>query len=77
MYAERLILETDETGQLMAVPKLPGKSRFEAIFLRLDEPALPSKPAQRRTPHPDLAGGAVELGNVIDTAPSTDWNLPA
>jgi len=76
MYAERLILETDETGRLKSVPRLPESGRFEAIFLRLDDPALVVTPKQRRTPHPGLAGGAVESGNVIDSAPAAAWNLP-
>lgn len=74
MYAERLILETDEAGRLKSVPPLPQSGRFEAIFLRLDEPAVTS--LLRRSPHPDLVGCMVELGNVIDSAPATVWDLP-
>ncbi|MDQ6954597.1 MAG: hypothetical protein Q9M20_04060 [Mariprofundaceae bacterium] len=29
-----------------------------------------------RHPHKDIAGEIKMTGNIIDTAPETDWNLP-
>ncbi len=73
MYAERLILETDVSGKLKQMPILPANKQFEAIFLVLDEAMQTSK---RRQPHPDIAGKAKIMGNIIDTASTAEWNLP-
>lgn len=73
MYAERLMLETDTAGRIKHIPILPANKQFEAIFLVLSETALPKL---RRQPHPDIAGKGKVIGNIIDTAPESDWNLP-
>lgn len=75
MQAQRLILETDDLGNLKQVPKLPPNQQFEVIFLVLAEPAEPS--IKRRIPHPDLAGKVQILAsNIIDSVPDSDWELP-
>lgn len=74
MDAERLILETDASGNLKQVPKLPPNRRLEAIFLVLDN--LTDFPVKKRTPHPDIVGKIKILGDVIHTVPETDWNPP-
>jgi hypothetical protein len=74
MDAERLILETDASGNLKQIPKLPPNKQLEAIFLVIENPA--EDRAKRRTPHPDIAGKIKILGNILDTVPETDWNLP-
>ncbi len=33
MYAERVIVETDQFGVLKSLPKLPANKQLEAIFL--------------------------------------------
>ena len=73
MYAERLILETDVSGKLKQIPVLPANKQLEAIFLVIDE-ADQSNP--RRHPHPDIVGKTKILGNIIDTVPVTEWDLP-
>lgn len=73
MYAERLILETDVAGKLKQIPVLPANKQLEAIFLVIAETDQ-AKP--RRQPHPDIAGKAKVMGNIIDTAPVADWDLP-
>ena len=73
MYAERLILETDTAGHIKHIPILPANKKFEAIFLVLTEIA---QPKLRRQPHPDIAGKGKVVGNIIDTIPAIDWNLP-
>lgn len=73
MYAERLILETDFSGKLKHVPVLPANKQLEAIFLVIDETSQ-AKP--QRQPHQDIAGKAKIIGDIIDAAPATDWNLP-
>ena len=73
MYAERLILETDVAGKLKQIPVLPANKQLEAIFLVIAES---DPPKMRRQPHPDIAGKAKIMGNIIDTVSVVDWNLP-
>lgn len=71
MQAEKLILETDENGDLIAVPKLPAKARFEAIFLVLEPPLEP----RRRRPPPELGGSVTWTGDPLAPAVSgSDWD---
>ncbi|MGJ3247563.1 MAG: hypothetical protein ACFE0I_16000 [Elainellaceae cyanobacterium] len=74
MDAERLMLETDASGNLKHVPKLPPNKQFEAIFLVIDTVSAPT--TKRRAPHSDIAGKMTTLGDIIDTIPESDWNLP-
>lgn len=37
MQAQRLILETNQYGQLIQQPQLPANAKWEAIFLLLEE----------------------------------------
>ena len=74
MYAERLILETDQSGILKHVPKLPPNKQLEIIFLVLDDAR--GGQSLRRSPHPDIAGKTRILGDIISSVPETDWNLP-
>lgn len=76
MYAERLILETDAAGHLKSIPRLPENKRIEAIFLVLDESVPKAAPAKRR-PHPDIVGKVNIVGDVLNSAPASDWDLPA
>lgn len=73
MYAERLILETDVAGKLKQVPLLPANKQIEAIFLVIAESEQTNL---HRQPHTDIAGKTKILGNIIDTAPEAEWNLP-
>ena len=73
MYAERVMLETDALGRLKQIPSLPANTRLEAIFLVIPE----SEQANYcRQPHKDIAGKTIILGNIIDAAPESEWNLP-
>jgi len=74
MDAEKLILETDASGNLRHVPKLPPNKQLEAILLVVGNAA--ESDVKRRKPHPDIAGKVKILGNIIDTIPEADWNLP-
>jgi hypothetical protein len=71
MYAERIIVETDQFGQLKNLPKLPANKHLEAIFLVVSN----SKEGDRRQPHQDIAGKTRFIGDVISSAPTADWNL--
>jgi hypothetical protein len=72
MYAEKMIVTTDNFGNLQAMPKLPANQKFEAIFLVLENKKIMPK----RCPHPDIAGRVKIMGDIINTAPQAEWNLP-
>jgi hypothetical protein len=72
MLAERLILETDPTGLVRNLPLLPPNRKVEAIFLIIDE----CETVAHRKPHPDLAGKMKIVGDIMNSAPATAWNLP-
>ena len=74
MYAERLILETDNSGNLKKLPKLPPNKQLEVIFLELDD-ALKNR-IKRRRPHQDIIGQTRILGDIVNTVSETDWDLP-
>lgn len=77
MHAERLFLETDAKGNVCNVPRLPPNRRVEAIFLVLDPSDANQGATPHRAPHPDLAGCATIHGDIFDSAPAGQWNLPA
>lgn len=71
MQVHRVLLETDEKGQLGVVPPLPPHAKVEAIFLVLD----PEKAAGVRTPPPELAKLQI-TGDVVSPAIDLqDWNF--
>jgi len=71
MQAHRAVLETDEKGQLSAIPPLPPRAKVEAIFLVLDS----GQSATTRVPPPELAALRI-VGDVVAPAiPSQDWNI--
>ena len=74
MHTEHLLLETDKAGNLKGVPKFPPNKQVEVIFLILDKPV--QKICTRRSPHRDIAGKIRIIGNIFDSAPENDWNLP-
>lgn len=71
MYAERLILETDQAGNLKSLPKLPASKQFEVIFLILKDTANRVK----RTPHPDILGKVRIIGDIFESVPAAEWNF--
>lgn len=73
VLTERVILETDQTGHLIELPKLPCNARVEAIFIVLSQ-RRGDKP--KRRPHADIIGGTQFLGDVFTSVPESDWNLP-
>lgn len=70
MHATRLIVETNEHGQIVNLPPLSPGVRLEAIFLVLDEaPSLPN-----RQPPPDIAGKGRILGDIVSPVSDPgDW----
>lgn len=74
MYAERLILETDQSGTLKHVPKFLPNKQVEIIFLVIDN--AQGGQSLRHSPHPDIIGKTRILGDIISSVPEADWNLP-
>lgn len=71
MRAERVLLETDDQGNLIGTPQLPPNTRLEVIFLVLEE--QPKSPTTRR-PHPTIAGKAQTLGDLVTPiVDGSDW----
>lgn len=70
MHATRLIVETNEHGQIVNLPPLSPGVRLEAIFLVLDE--VPPQPS--RQPPPDIAGKGRILGDIVSPVSDPgDW----
>lgn len=74
MYAERLILETDLSGKLKQVPKLPPNKQLEAIFLVIEDSC--EAVVLSRSPHPDIVGKTKIIGDVFDSVPEPSWDFP-
>ncbi len=72
MYAERLIVETDHLGSPKHFPKLPPNKRLEVIVRVLND----AQEGRLRSPHRDVAGKVRIIGDIINTVPQTDWDLP-
>lgn len=84
MLAERVTVESDAEGNLAGMPKLPPNSKFEVIFLFLDQAStahlqqplgLPSDvQTQIRQISPKIAGKGKILGDIISPViPDADW----
>ena len=74
MNRERLILDTDNKGNLKGLPQFPPNKKVEAIFLIIDRPD--QKTRKRRFPNKDIAGKVQIKGNIFDTVCKNEWNLP-
>ena len=86
MFAERVTIETDAEGNPSGMPKLPPYSKFEVIFLFLDQSSgdhlkqpndLPSDIQPRVWKiSPQIAGKGKILGDIISPIiPDTDWEV--
>jgi hypothetical protein len=71
MYAERMIVESDQFGSLKALPKLPANKQLEAIFLIVSS----GNESHCRQPHRDVAGKMRLVGDVVNCVPASDWDL--
>lgn len=70
MYAEKLILETDEHGCFKPGPSLPANSKVEVIILVLEKSLSPKK----RQPATEIAGKAkLSMDIVPSIIPAEHW----
>jgi hypothetical protein len=74
MNKERLILDTDNKGNLKGLPKFPPNKKVEAVFLVVERPDKKIRPC--RFPHHDIAGKIRIIRNIFDTVSKNEWNLP-
>ena len=69
MYAERLILETNEHGFFKHPPSLPPNSKMEVIFLILEK----ISPVKRK-PAKEIAGKAINKADLLQPIiPEENW----
>lgn len=72
MHAEKIILETDQQGNLLQIPKLPPNAQLEAIFLVLNQ-SLPAP--KRRKPSTLIAGKGKIIGDIVaPVATESEWD---
>ena len=69
-------MDTDKAGKPVKWPELPPNRHFEVIFLELPEETAQETQKAARHPHPDVLGSVDISGDVIDTVPQNQWNLP-
>jgi hypothetical protein len=73
MDTDRLILYTDQDGNLKGVPKLPPNMQVEIVFSLTDRNE--AIPRLRRVPNRSIAGKVRIKGNVFDSVGEKGWNL--
>jgi hypothetical protein len=77
MKAEKIILETDQYGQLLHQPNLPPNTRMEAIFL-MPERKRESEDgsAKKRKPSPLIMGKGRIIDDIMSPAcPAEEWDV--
>jgi hypothetical protein len=72
MNSERIIVETDDLGNIKNLPFLKPNHRFEVVIRDMNSVNTMSG----RRIDPAIAGRLEIIGDVIDSTPAADWNLP-
>lgn len=68
-------IETLHSSRLVVdLPESFVNHKIEILVVTLDEKELPASSKKRHAP-PQLAGKAVELGNVFSSVSSKDWGM--
>ena len=70
MQAQRIVTQVDSSGHLMQLPLLPPGQSVEVIVLLL-EGGTQSKPRRKVPAH--LKGKIREVGDIMSSAPLSDW----
>jgi hypothetical protein len=71
MQVERRFEQVKDRRVLIELPDSFNNYRVEIIILTTDD----APPAHRR-PHPDIAGKLKIHGDLLNTVPEADWDLP-
>ncbi len=74
MKAQHFTLETDQAGKLKGVPPFPPNKQVEMYVVIKDK--YDNLNRNVRKPHPDIVGKVKVKGNIIESLPENDWNLP-
>ncbi len=73
MQVQRIVSRVDDGTLSIQLPESFNHHRVEVIVLTLDE----EEPAPvQRQPHPDIVGRVQIHGDILDSAPEQDWDLP-
>jgi len=71
MQVQRRIAEVKHRQLVIELPESFVHHTIEIIILTIDEEA----PVMRR-PHPDIAGKMHIPGDVLESVPDADWDMP-
>ncbi len=74
MQVQRLIETVASPRLVIDLPVSFVNHRVEILVVTLDE-SEPVPLPKRRTPPPQFAGKVKELGDVMSSAPSSDWGI--
>jgi len=74
MEARRFIKTASTSQVLIDLPASLVNRKLEILVIPLDEPETPGKTRKRRPPV-ELAGKVRELGDVMSSAPASDWGI--
>ena len=70
MHAEKVILETNQQGQIINLPTLPPNAQLEAFFLVLDQNTKKNK----KEPSKKIAGKGRITGDIMTpVVDADDW----
>ncbi|WP_295440528.1 hypothetical protein [uncultured Thiodictyon sp.] len=75
MQVERLFTKVTDRRVSIELPDSFNDGQVEVIVLALDE-APPVMSRAHRRPHPDIAGQVIIHGDILNTVPERDWDLP-
>ena len=75
MQVQRQIETLNNPRLVIDLPQSFVNHRVEILVLTLDDNSF-HKPGKKRTPPPQFAGKVRELGDVMSSAPLSDWGLP-
>jgi hypothetical protein len=73
MQVQRHIKNITSPHLELELPASFINQQVEILIVTLDDTPMQPK---RRSPPPQFAGKVKELGDVINTIPTSDWNLP-
>jgi len=71
MQIQRQFAEIRSTRLTIDLPESFLNHKVEVVVSMLDE-----EPPPLRRPHPDIAGKLVINGDLFESTPSSDWDLP-
>jgi hypothetical protein len=74
MQVQRSIQTPTSSRLVIDLPDSFVNQRVEVLVVTLDEPEVVS-PHKRRVPPPQFANKVKELGDVISSAPLSDWGI--